>query len=202
MSDDSDDETSADEAAVWARACAGDGAAFAQLFRLHSDRVHRRALSLLAHSHDAEDVAAAAFFELWRRRRSVRVVEGTVLPWLLVTTVNLARNHSRGAGRYRRLIAALPREETPDAEADAVANVQAELLGVRLTEAIGRVSAVDAALLVLTALDGLTVADAARAVGVKPGTARMRLHRARERLQVDLVDERHLISPIAGGEHA
>lgn len=192
-----------DEAAVWGSASAGDGVAFAVLFRKHQTRVYRRALTLVVRVHDAEDVTAAAFFELWRKRRSVRLVDGSILPWLLVTAVNLARNQSRGAARYRRLIDSLPREETVNAESVAVTNVQTELLGVRLTEALGRVPAADAALLVLTVLDELSVSDAALAIGIKPGAARMRLHRARRRLQVDLGDERPLSShPIPEGEHA
>lgn len=192
-----------EEEATWSRACGGDGTAFASLFTQHQARVYRRALTLVSNAHDAEDVTAAAFFELWRKRRSVRLVDGSVVPWLLVTAVNLARNHSRGTSRYRRVIAALPRDESVNAETVAVTNVETELLGVRLTEAIGKVPATDAALLVLTSLNELSVADAAAALGIKPGTARMRLHRARLRLQADLRDVRPLTgTPIPEGEHS
>lgn len=141
---------------------------------------------MLDSAHDAEDVTAATFFELWRKRRTVRVVDGTVLPWLLATSVNLARNHRRGTGRYRAVLAALPREESINPESTAVANIETRLLGVRLTDAVARLSSTDAALLVLTALDELSISAAAAAVGIKPGAARMQLHRARLRLQVDL----------------
>src|SRR5688500_3305340 len=96
-----------DEAAVWERALSGEGAAYAALFRKHEDRVYRRALSVVGDVHGAEDIASVAFFELWRKRQSVRVVNGSVLPWLLVTTVNLARNQRRGSIRYRDLLASL-----------------------------------------------------------------------------------------------
>jgi RNA polymerase sigma-70 factor (ECF subfamily) len=192
-----------DESDVWGYACAGDGAAFAALFTKHQSHVYGRALTLVAHVNNAEDITAAAFFELWRKRRSVRLVDGSVLPWLLVTVVNLAKNQRRAAARYRRLVESLPRERVADAESIAVTNVHTELLGVRLTEAIGRLSADDSALLVLTVLDELSVADAASAIGIKPGAARMRLHRARLRLQVDLVDETpHHSQPITEGERA
>jgi RNA polymerase sigma factor (sigma-70 family) len=192
-----------DEAETWQRALSGDGTAFAALFRKHQSRVYRRALSLVGQVHDAEDVTAAAFFELWRKRRSVRLVQGGVLPWLLVTTVNVARNHRRGTLRYRRLISSLPHGVTENAESVAVANLEGEALGVRLSEALSRVTKADAALLVLTALDGLSVTDAARTLGIKPGTARMRLQRARRRLQADLAFEPHSgTHPIAEGERA
>lgn len=181
---------SIDEAARWARARDGDGEAFASLFRDHRDRVYQRAVALVANSPDAEDVTAAAFFELWRRRRTVRVVDGTVLPWLMVTTLNFSRNHRRSLYRYRAVLATLPRERTIDAGSVAEANIEVQLLGIRLTDALGRVSAIDAALLTLTVLDELSVNDAAAAMGLKPGAARMRLHRARLRLQELLIGER------------
>ena len=178
-----------DEATTWGRAREGDGTAFASLFRQHQARVYRRASSMLDSVHDAEDVTAATFFELWRKRRTVRVVDGTVLPWLLVTTVNLARNHRRGAGRYRAVIASLPWEETTDPESTAATNIEVQVLGIRLADAVSRLSPADAALLTLTALDELSISDAAAAVGIKPGAARMRLHRARLRLQTALSDQ-------------
>ncbi len=205
MDDEIGDEPSraGEELATWQRALNGNGAAFAALFRQHQPRVYRRALSLVGGTHDAEDVTALSFFELWRKRRAVRVVDGTVLPWLLVTTVNLSRNHSRGDRRYRHLVASLPHGEAPNAETVAVHNIETTLLGVRLNEAIARLGAVDAALLVLTALDGLSVVEAAAAVGLKPGAARMRLSRVRQRLQPQFVAERHPNSQfIHEGEHA
>jgi len=190
------------EATTWSRAREGDGTAFAALFRQHQARVYRRASSLLGNVHDAEDVTAAAFFELWRKRRSVRLVEGTVLPWLLVTTVNLARNHRRGAGRYRALIASLPRDEAPRPEATAVIDLEGEALGSRLAGAVAGLSSTDAALLTLTALDDISISDAAAAVGIKPGAARMRLHRARLRLKEALSIPAAVAAQPSEGEHA
>ena len=98
-----------EESTAWAASLKNDENAFAVVFDLHRDRVYHHALQMTASVHDAEDVVAAAFFELWRGRKSVRVVDGSVLPWLLVTATNLSRNLSRGVRRYRALIASLPR---------------------------------------------------------------------------------------------
>jgi len=171
------------EADLWVRARANDGEAFGLLFDLHRDRVYRRALGLLEDQHDAEDVTAGAFFELWRKRRSVRLVAGSVLPWLLVTTVNLSRNLRRSTSRYRRVLQTTKREQ-------AIAGPDAEPIETRdrLAASLGRLAPVDAALLALTALEGMPIVQAAEAVGVKPATARVRLHRARQRLRIDLHD--------------
>jgi RNA polymerase sigma factor (sigma-70 family) len=173
-----------DDGPLWALAQRNDGASFAALFDRHRPRVYRRALTLLGDSHDAEDVTAAAFYELWRKRKSVTLVAGSVLPWLLVTTVNLARNNRRAAVRYRTLLEKLPRGE------GAVAPVDAEVLDVRdrLHASFRNLSATDAALLVLTSFEDMPVWEAAQVLDLKPPAARVRLHRIRKRLQNELHD--------------
>jgi RNA polymerase sigma-70 factor (ECF subfamily) len=96
-----------DEATNWAAVLGNDGNTFVAIFDQHRDRVYRHALRMTANVHDAEDVTAGAFLELWRRQKSVRIVDGSVLPWLLVTTTNLTRD----LRRYRALIATLPRAD-------------------------------------------------------------------------------------------
>lgn len=190
----------ADDDGAWSRALLGDGSAFAELFRKHRDRVYRRALSIVGDVHAAEDVTSVVFFELWRKKRVVRVVDGSVLPWLLLTTLNLSRNHRRGQHRYRRLIASLPRSEVPDAEAEAIANIERTLLGHQISDALSQVSRTDAALLMMTALDGVSVSDAAEVLGITAGAARVRLSRARHRLQRRLLDAGARTRTIAEGE--
>ena len=82
---------------LWSRARTGDGEAFGRVFDAHRERVYRHALRLVDTVHEAEDVTAVAFLELWRRRDHVRLVDGSVLPWLLVTAGNVARNQRRAA---------------------------------------------------------------------------------------------------------
>lgn len=168
---------------LWERARHNDGEAFGRLFDLHRHRVYRRAFGLVDDQHDAEDITAAAFFELWRKRHSVEPANGSVLPWLLVTVVNLSRNLRRSTSRYQRFLRAAPRStaiDAPDAESLETRN--------RLAASLGKLSPVDGALLVLTVLEGFPIAEAAAAVRVKPSTARVRLHRARARLRADLHD--------------
>ena len=172
-----------DEAELWRRARADDGAAFAALFDMHHARVYGRALALMGTAHGADDVAAATFFELWRKRHSVQLVSGSVRPWLLVTTLNISRNARRGTPRYRQLLRDLPHPEAvpgPDVERTEASR--------RLAASLGALAPVDAALFVLTVLEDLPVTDAAQTLGLKPATARVRLHRARVRLRVELQD--------------
>lgn len=171
------------EPELWRRARENDGEAFGRLFDVHKARVYRRALGLVEDRHDAEDITAIAFFELWRKRHSITPVKGSVLPWLLVTVVNVSRNQQRSASRYQRFLRAAPRHATTDApDAEPLETRQ------RLAVALRELSPVDSALLVLTVLEDVPMTEAAQAVGLKPGTARVRLHRARARLREDLQD--------------
>ncbi|MCI0158821.1 sigma-70 family RNA polymerase sigma factor [Leifsonia shinshuensis] len=170
-----------DEAAEWAGACAGDSSAFAAVYDRHRERVFRAALRLTGDRHDAEDVTAAAFFELWRRRASVRVVGGSVLPWLLVVTSNAARNQARSVRRHRRLIDAIPRGVDDGAAAFEAVDDAVDHAG--LARELREMPDRDRALLVLTALEGYSTVAAAEALGISAGAARVRLHRLRGRLR-------------------
>lgn len=57
-----------------------------------------------------------AFFELWRKRASVRDVDGSPIPWLLNTVTNTARNLHRSSRRYEQLLTQLRNEAREEAE--------------------------------------------------------------------------------------
>jgi RNA polymerase sigma-70 factor (ECF subfamily) len=173
-----------DEATAWTAVLANDGDAFVAIFDKHRDRVYRHALRMTANVHDAEDVTAGAFLELWRRRKAVRVVDGSVLPWLLVTTTNLARNLTRRLRRYRTLIAALPRAEVARSAED-VALEEFEI-AAKVRDALSGLSPSDAALITLTMFEHYSPAQAAAALDITDGAARTRLHRARTRMAAAL----------------
>ena len=176
-----------DEPAAWAAALDNNGDAFAAIFDLHRGRVYHHALRMTANVHDAEDVTAATFLELWRRRKSVRVVQGSVLPWLLVTATNLARNLSRGLRRYRALIAGLPRaDDSRSAEDVALERIEEMRIAAQVREALGALAPSDAALISLTVFEHYSPAQAAVALGISDGAARTRLHRARTRMATNL----------------
>lgn len=173
--------------AIWRAAAKGDGVAFATIFDRHGDRVFRHAWRMMQHRQDSEDVTAAAFAELWRKRTRVRFVDGSVLPWLLATTTNVARNAQRSLRRNRRLLAHIPR---PEHAPDAADQAEDRIHGIEARSAVGRALAElkepDAQLITLVMLEEVPLADAARAIGVGYGAAKVRMHRARARLREQL----------------
>lgn len=168
---------------MWARARGGHGPSFGELFDRHQARVYRHALRLTSEVHEAEDVTAAAFLELWRRRDDVRVTSGSVLAWLLVTTTNLARNSRRARRRYRTFLAALPVPGTAPDAADAAFSDDAAGGDRALAAALRSLSAADLRLVTLVVLEDLALADAAGVLGITPAAAKSRMHRARARLR-------------------
>lgn len=171
------------EVELWTCARADDGRAFASLFDQHRDRVFRHCLRLVENPHDAEEVTATSFLELWRRRTSITLVNDSVLPWLLVTASNVARNVSRGTRRYRALLDALPKTTDALDHAQAMADVDDNDVESTLMLELKSLGQRDAALIVLVSLEGYTIIDAALLLGLSPGAARTRLHRAKKKLR-------------------
>lgn len=177
----------ADDAELWREACAGNGRSFAALFRVHRDAVTRQSLRFVADPADAEEIAAAAFFELWRHRDRVRIVDGSVLPWLLVTAGNLARNGLRAARRREALLDRLL-DAHDRASAAPVYEIDDGIDRLSLAAALRRIAPGDAALLTMVALEGYKPGEAAVVLGISDRAARTRLYRARSRLRPLLRD--------------
>ena len=172
-----------DDATLWARAGQGDGEAFGVVFDRHRDRVLGHALRLTRHRHDAEDVAALVFLEAWRRRAAVRVVDGSVLPWLPVTTGHVAQNAARARRRHGLALAKLPaRPDVDDHADDVAARLDAVDRGRALRDAVAGLGRLDREVLLLCLVEELPLAEAAVALGVPVGTVKSRLSRARQRL--------------------
>lgn len=167
---------------VWRRVLSGDERAFGVIWDRHSRRILRHLVEMGNTATDAEDLSAATFMELWRRRDSVRIVEGSVLPWLIVTARNVARNAARARRRYRNLLASLPPARDTADHAEFFAEQDSEWR-VQLRAAIRKCRPLDAGLLAMTALEGFTAAEAGAAYGLSEAAAKMRISRLRARLR-------------------
>lgn len=164
-----------DDATDWALACSGQGEAFGRIFDRHRDRVFRHGLRLVDGVADADDLVAITFLEAWRRRDALRVVDGSVLPWLLVTATHVAQNLRRSARRHRALLAKLPPDPHGPDHADGFDDGEAHA-------ALRELPLIDRQILTLCVLEGYSERDAATALGVPAGTVKSRLARARTRL--------------------
>ncbi|MDL9980729.1 RNA polymerase sigma factor [Microbacterium sp. ASV49] len=164
-----------DDEALWARAVRGDGEAFGVVFDRHRDRVRRHVTGLVAVPADADDVLAVVFLEAWRKRDVIRFVDGSILPWLLRTATYTSSNLARASRRYRQALQRLPPPDNPVADrVDEPHPVMAVLNTMSVT---------DQEVITLCVLEELSAEDAARVLGVRAGTVRTRLTRAKARLR-------------------
>jgi RNA polymerase sigma-70 factor (ECF subfamily) len=167
-----------DDAELWRRVQADDESALAALFDQHEARLFRHAGRLLTEREDAKDAVTIAFFELWRKRTSVRLVDGSPLPWLLLTVSYSARNLERSGRRYRALIARTPAAENPRAPK---ASDESGVLA-----ALRRLPAREQSVVVLTVLEGFPERAAAETLGIPVGTVKSRLARAKAKLREEM----------------
>lgn len=170
-----------DDAGLWTRVRQGDELALAALFDRHEARLFRHASRLLTHREDAKDAVTVAFFELWRKRATVRLVDGSPLPWLLAAVANCARNLERSSRRYRTLL-----DRAPVAE-PTVTTTTPDDSGV--LSALKRLPEREQAVVVLSVLEGYPEREIAQALGIPAGTVKSRLARAKAKLRDDLARE-------------
>jgi RNA polymerase sigma-70 factor (ECF subfamily) len=123
----------------------------------------------------ADEVVSETFTVAWRRLDDV---PKQPLPWLLGVARNILRDSIRAEAR-RAMLAAELGAWTGQVEADVAEDVSERSA---LLEALATLPEDDRELLILSAWQGLTPAEAALVVGCSPITLRVRLHRARVRL--------------------
>lgn len=188
-----------DDEGLWHAARNGDPRAYEQVYERHRDRVFGQAARLLRSRIEAEDVTALVFLEAWRRRADVRVVDGSVLPWLLVTTNNVVRNVARAARRHRAAmdrIASLAPVRAESEEAFDDVDSGPERSAVR--HALAQLRPPDRDVLVLCVVSELSMEAAAAALGVPVGTVKSRLSRAKRRLADRLDGSAVSTDPLTG----
>jgi RNA polymerase sigma-70 factor, ECF subfamily len=171
-----------DEALV--AACAvGDAAALEALFdRYHADVYRFLGRLARADAQDLADLVQSVFLKV--QRAAGRFRRGSqVKTWLLGIAVNVARNHARSEARRRVFLSALaglPAERAP--LPDETAAQREELSRVRA--ALASLPHELRAVFLLCEIEGFSGEEAARALGIRPGTLWRRLSEARNALRV------------------
>jgi RNA polymerase sigma-70 factor, ECF subfamily len=141
---------------------------------------------------DAADVVAETFLVAWRRLDDVD--ERTALPWLYAVARRVLLSQQRAARRQQaiaeRFAAGLPEaSEIPSGSPRAL-------------DALATLSEAEREVLMLTAWEELSGAEAARVLGCSATAYRIRLHRARKRLRERLEDRVHPMAAAARTEES
>ena len=155
---------------------------FHDLYERYAAAVHRLALYLSGDPTEADDLTAETFVRAWTAPGGIR--EQTVKAYLFTILRNLHVERSRRRARD------VPLE--PDAHAVAPlfereVETRSELAW--LAAALGRLSGLDRAALLMRARDGRPYEEIAHALGLSLAAVRVRVHRARMRLVEDRSSE-------------
>lgn len=167
-----------------ARHVDGDPGAFGELVRRHRERLWAVALRTLGDREEAADAVQDALVSAYRAAHTFRG-RSAVTTWLHRITVNACLDRARkAASRKTSPVDDTERlEQLLDPHESAEAPAERNALHRELFAALRTLPADQRAALVLVDMQGYPVAEAARILGVPPGTVKSRCARGRARLQ-------------------
>src|SRR4051794_27199231 len=161
-----------------------DDREFDALFEAHYQELRRYVIRRVEGGGGADDVLAETFAIAWRRRDQM---PKPALPWLFGICHRVIANGRRSSKRRSRLFSRLA------STAVEVGRDPADLMAERseITRAFSRLSDSQREVLRLVAWEGLSAADAGKALGCSTAAFRVRLHRARSELAKRLGEAGH-----------
>lgn len=164
---------------------ASDARAFEAFYRRHFDAVRRFVVRRVDDPHLAADLIADVFLAAIDSAPSYRPSIGDPRRWLYGVARNVVAGERRRSARELRATTRISGRALVDSDdlADLLERIDAEAQARRLYEAMDQLSDDDRGLMELVALEGLSVRDAAKLLGLSQVAARVRLHRARRALQ-------------------
>lgn len=163
-------------------AFSGDGedvwatSGFSDFFRSHHERVVRSTYLVVGSRAAAEDIAQDSFVVAWRHWARISSYDRADL-WVTRVAFRMAVRQAR----RRRLVSRETRETdlvTTASAADAA-----------ILQQVAQLPAAQRAAIVLFYFEDRPVTEVAEVLGCAPATARVHLHRARERLRIMLTEE-------------
>ena len=165
-----------------------DPEAFEGFYRTHVDAVERFVVRRVTDPHRAADLTAEVFLAAIESADGYRPSRGAPVAWLYGVARNVLAADRRRQGRELDAIHRFGGRRLLDGDdiARMEDRIDAEAQAGRLYLALDRLSEAERAVLELVSVDGLSVHDAAHALGIRPVAARVRLHRARRRLREHL----------------
>ena len=185
---------SADSALI-RRAQAGDAAAFAELVDTRIDRCHRIAWSILLNEADAADATQDALVAAWRQLPRLRD-PGSFDGWVNRIVANSALMARRHRVRLREVSVRGPDPDDVSGSPEPAHDPQGRSAmddvvdNDAIARAFDRLRPKDRMILVLHHVEERPVAEIARSLGIPVGTAKWRLHAARNALEQALEAER------------
>lgn len=173
-----------------AAAQAGDREAFEELVRLTHADTYTLALRLTGNEEDARDVVQETYLRAYRGLRRFRG-DAQFSTWLYRITANCAATQLGRRARHRHdvLDDTVPLAD-PRTDHDPQLRADASDLRSRLVEALDDLPSRLRAVVVLRDVYDLSHEDIAAELGISESAAKVRLHRARHKLRLQLFPRR------------
>ncbi|MDX6256236.1 MAG: hypothetical protein QOJ11_2570 [Frankiales bacterium] len=158
-----------------------DPDAFEAFYREHVEAVQRFISRRVRDPHLAADLTADVFLAAIDTASSFDARRGEPAAWLTGVARNVVSAELRRIARTHRLQERIEGRRLLDEDdiERLLERIDAASESRALADAIARLPDTERAVLELVAVDGLTVTEAASALGIRAVTARVRLHRAR-----------------------
>jgi RNA polymerase sigma-70 factor (ECF subfamily) len=179
-----DDKATGNESSA-AMAWTGDRDSFDRLMREHLPAAQRFAMRLTCDPHESEEVVQDALLRVARSWQSFRG-ESSFQTWLLRIVIHAA--HDRRTRPPMATTAALDDEPVDVRPIDPAELASAADLGERIARLVSGLPERQRDVLVLTAYERLTTAEAAAVLGTSEQNVRTNLHLARTRLKAQLAN--------------
>jgi RNA polymerase sigma factor (sigma-70 family) len=168
-----------------AAAGAGAAAEFERLYRANVEAVTAYFARRSADPHVVADLTADTFVAVITRFESFDPRKGTARAWVFGIARHVYASYCEAYSQQQHKIQRLAgrRDLDPDQVEELVDRIDAERAGRDLVSGLATLPERDRAVVELVDIAGLPPKEAATALGLTPGTVRMRLMRARARLR-------------------
>lgn len=173
---------------------AGDKSAFDDLVRKHQDRIINLCYWLLGDYQEANDCAQDTFIKIFRNLVKFRF-ESTFLTWAHRIAVNTCKNRLKSFHyRFSRKLVRLDNSGRSPGSVDAIADetgspemaLEKKERRYLIRRAINALPAEKKTVVVLRDIQGLSYEEIVKITGLKPGTLKSKLARARQDLRSKL----------------
>lgn len=171
------------DAVLVARAIAGSDAAFAALVDRYNDLLYRHAVRMLGQADDAEDVVQSAWIKAFRNLRKCRDPE-RFGAWVFRIGANACKDAVKA--KRRGIVPLESVAELESRDGDTATRLDQRR---RLASALARLAPDQREAFLLKHMEGWSYEEMADQLGVQVSALKMRVHRAREELQITLLEE-------------
>ena len=171
---------------------AGDEKAFDEMVTRHQDAVYTLCVRIVGNHEDAGDCAQDVFIKVYRNLKDFRF-KSSLATWIYRIAVNTCRNHLASAGR-RSSDRTLSLDDgpgpgtvsgnyAPDSSFDPEVQFERKELESLIMDSIGTLPEIQRELVILRDMEGRSYDDIAQITGLRGGTIKSKLARARQKLR-------------------